>query len=153
MRSAAFQVLARRRRPSLGRALLARALAPVAAILILCGAGAPAAGQEPIGPVVRTAAYDDDLRTLAEVMGGAHYLNSVCSGPGDQTWRLNMQSLLDREGPPGSAIRLGMITAFNEGYKAQQNRYGNCDSAARAATVSLARRGKNVARVLASRNY
>ena len=31
-------------------------------------------------------------------MGSLHYLRTTCGNANDQTWRLNMQSLLDREG-------------------------------------------------------
>jgi len=45
--------------------------------------------------------YQADLQRLAEILGALHYLRSVCGANEGQTWRNEMQALIDAEAPPG----------------------------------------------------
>jgi uncharacterized protein (TIGR02301 family) len=101
----------------------------------------------------KTPEYEANVKALAGVMGSLHSLGSTCDASGDQTWRLNMQSLLDREGRPGAPLRVGMINAFNDGFQDQQRRHPTCNAGARADQRSIGVRGGQISRQLAQQNY
>lgn len=130
-----------------------------AAIFTLSVASAPliaVAQTEPpavSGPTGKSPDYEANVKSLAFVMGALHSLQGTCGSSGDQTWRLNMQSLLDREGAPGAPLRVGMINAFNDGFQEQQKRYPTCNAGAIAAKKNFGFKGGSLSRQLASKNY
>lgn len=145
----AFQKLRRPRFVSSTAALCALAAALFTAAP---GLAQTEPGQE-TQPPARSPEYEQNVKGLAQVMGGLHYLRATCGDANDQTWRLNMQSLLDREGIPGAPIRVGMINAFNDGYTENKSRYPTCNGAAKAAQKTLGQRGGMLSRALARSNY
>lgn len=131
----------------------AAACGAIAAALL---AAAPGLAQTPPGQQPQNQAspeYESNVKNLAFVMGSLHYLRTTCGNANDQTWRLNMQSLLDREGAPGAPIRVGMINAFNDGFSEHRGRFPSCNAAAQSAQKSLGRRGALLSRSLARSNY
>ncbi|MET0547115.1 MAG: TIGR02301 family protein [Caulobacterales bacterium] len=104
-------------------------------------------------PIGKSPGYEANVKALASVIGGLHSLKTTCDGGNDQTWRLNMQSLLDREGAPGAPLRVGMINAFNDGYQEQQSQHPACNAGAKAAQKNLGARGAQISRNLARDNY
>jgi uncharacterized protein (TIGR02301 family) len=138
----------RRRRPLL-KAVAYGAL--TTALMAATPGLAPAQGQQPQSQA--SPEYESNVKNLAFVMGSLHYLRTTCGDSNDQTWRLNMQSLLDREGAPGAPIRVGMINAFNDGFSEHKGRFPSCNAAAQSAQKSLGRRGALLSRSLARSNY
>jgi uncharacterized protein (TIGR02301 family) len=111
----------------------------------------PTPGQQPQNQA--SPEYESNVKNLAFVMGSLHFLRTTCGDANDQTWRLNMQSLLDREGAPGAPLRVGMINAFNDGFSEHKGRFPSCSAAAQSAQKSLGRRGALLSRSLARSNY
>ena len=134
--------------------IIAAASGALAAAML---AAVPSLAQTtPSGPQPQAQAspeYESNVKGLAFVMGGLHYLRGACGDANDQTWRINMQSLLDREGAPGAPIRVGMINAFNDGFSENKNRYPSCNAGAKSAQKSLGQRGGSLSRALARSNY
>lgn len=132
---------------------IAAASGVLAAALLAAGASVAQTepGQQPQNQA--TPEYEGNVKSLAFVMGGLHYLRTTCGDGSDQTWRLNMQSLLDREGAPGAPIRVGMINAFNDGFSENRGRFPSCNAGAKAAQRSLGQRGGALSRTLARSNY
>ncbi|TCT05178.1 TIGR02301 family protein [Aquabacter spiritensis] len=93
---------------------------------LVCGAGAgPARAVEGSTPP-----YEADLLKLAELLGGLHYLRPLCGvSPETQTWRQEMQGLLDAE-QPSDPRRGKLIAAFNQGYTSYAQVYRTCTPAA-----------------------
>ena len=100
-------------------------------------------------PQSRQSQYGAELLQLAHVLGGAHYLRVLCVGKSDQSWRLFMVALLDREGGPR---RTDLVDAFNDGYRDIELRFPGCTPAARAAETELKNQGMRLADTLAARH-
>ncbi len=126
-----------------------------AALCALSVAATPlvALAQTEVEQPAKPPEYEANVKALAEVIGALHSLRSTCDKADDQTWRLNMQSLLDREGRPGAPLRVGMINAFNDGYQEQQKRFPTCNAGAKAAQKTFGAKGGEISRRLAQRNY
>jgi uncharacterized protein (TIGR02301 family) len=107
----------------------------------LAGAAAPAAAQSKNAPL-------DTLVQLAETLGQAHALRSVCTGDGDQTWRNYMMNMLAMEAPSGPR-RSPLTSAFNRGYRAQSARMKTCTASAPAEEAAIAARGRALAESVA----
>lgn len=125
----------------------------LAALLFLASA-APAAAQRPFepGPSPEDARYEMDRAELARVLGGAHYLRTMCVDRGDQTWRRAMLDLLDTETPVGSPERSALASAFNAGFRDQEVRHYSCTEEARAAEAMLREEGAKLADAMRARN-
>lgn len=107
--------------------------------------GAPSAsGVSPAAP------YDRELARLAEILGALHYLRQVCGANEGQTWRNEMQALIDAEAPDGPR-RDRMIASFNRGYRGFQQTYRTCTPAAELAIERYLEEGARIAREIASR--
>ncbi len=114
----------------------------LAAALLL--AGGPAAAQDSRSPI-------SELRRLAEIMGGAHYLRITCAGRTDQTWRRMMVEFLDAEAPAEGARRAELVRAFNTGYTREERSYPFCDDSVRNREARLAGEGRTLAETLRDR--
>lgn len=115
------------------------------AMFIAC-AGAPTARAQG-GPVP----FEDDLARLSEILGGLHYLRAVCGAAEKQTWRAEMQALVDAEAPAGSPRRAKMIAAFNRGYRGFQQAYRTCTPAAELAIRRHLAEGVKISREVTAR--
>lgn len=87
---------------------------------------------------------------LAETLGEAHAIRSICRGDGDQTWRNYMFSMLSMEGPTGSPRRAALTSAFNRGFRSQQNRSGSCTPEMQQMEAQIAARGRMLAESVAA---
>jgi uncharacterized protein (TIGR02301 family) len=100
-------------------------------------------------PDGRRAMYGEELRGLAQSLGGAHYLRVLCMGEGDQSYRDLMRDLLNREAGRG---RQPLVDAFNAGYRENETRFPVCSPAAQAQETALRARGMRFADALAARH-
>jgi uncharacterized protein (TIGR02301 family) len=106
----------------------------------------PAQAQEPppgIGPPVQI------LTDLAETLGQAHAVRSLCNGEGDQTWRSYMQNMLAIEAPSGPLART-LTSAFNRGFRTQSSRTRTCTSDMPQVEAQIAARGRALAEMVAA---
>lgn len=108
---------------------------------------APASAQEP--PPIREAPIEM-LVDLAETLGEAHAIRSICNGDQDQTWRNYMFSMLNMEGPTGSPRRSAMTSAFNRGFRNQSSRNGSCTPDMPGLEAQIAARGRALAESVAA---
>ncbi len=129
-----------------------RLLAGLCAALVLTGTGATFAQTRPPlteTPQSRRTQYGQELMQLAHVLGGAHYLRVLCVGKSDQSWRLFMVAMLDREGGPR---RTDLVDAFNDGYRDIELRFPGCSPTAQAEETELKNQGMRLADTLAARH-
>ena len=110
--------------------------------LCLLAAAAPAAAQDRAPPARQ------GLVDLSYTLGQAHGLAQVCD-PDSQTWRSRMLRMIELEAPD-ETFRGRLFQAFNTGFSTGQARYPRCSARARAELAAVARRGKDLARVIAS---
>lgn len=120
--------------------------APLAAALALA---APAAGP--------AAAQDDvivsplsQVEELASLIGGAHYLRITCDRE-DQSWREQMLQLIEIEVQGDDRRQRRLVSAFNDGYRAQERLHTRCNAETRRAETELAAEGKRLAESLRDR--
>lgn len=96
----------------------------------------------------RTPEERQTLVDLSYVLGEAHALRQVCSGVGDQTWRVRMNRMIELEKPdPGLSRRL--VDAFNAGFMTRQAERPSCDAGALEAERATAVRGRALSEKLA----
>jgi len=77
------------------------------------------------------------------VLGESHALRQLCSGEGDQYWRMRMQGLLTAEAPDTYFDR-GLKQAFNRGYAAAQTAYPSCGPESRDEESRVAQHGQQL---------
>jgi len=123
--------------------MLARALA----MLLLALAATQAHAQATPGG---RPAYEADLTRLAEILGALHYLRDLCGAREGQTWRNEMQALLDAEAPAGER-RDRLTASFNRGYRGFQQSYRACTPAASYAIRRYLEEGSRIARDVTAR--
>lgn len=82
------------------------------------------------------------LEELAGVLGGMHYVRSLC-GYETQLWRNYMMELIRAEGG-ATDLRARLTAAFNDAYYARSKRYRSCSGDARADAASLAAEGERL---------
>jgi uncharacterized protein (TIGR02301 family) len=123
--------------------MLARAFA----VLLLIAAATQAHAQ--VVPGGRPA-YEADLTRLAEILGALHYLRDLCGAREGQTWRNEMQQLLDAEAPSGER-RERLTASFNRGYRGFQQTYRACTPAANYAIRRYLEEGSRIARDVTAR--
>jgi uncharacterized protein (TIGR02301 family) len=115
------------------------------AISIALGAGVgPCAAQSARAP------YEADMQRLAEILGALHYLRAICGANEGQTWRNEMQALVDAESPGGER-RDRLIASFNRGYRGFQQTYRTCTPAADLAIRRYLEEGAKIARDITAR--
>ena len=92
--------------------------------------------------------YHQQLVELAQVLGGSHYLQTVCHGQGEQQWRDRMRALIQHA--PQYSDEL--VEAFNRGYAVQQQRFADCDQGADQAATELRAQGLRISQALAAQH-
>ena len=102
------------------------------------------------GDARRARAYESDLQRLSEILGALHYLRDVCGAQEGQTWRNEMQALVDAEAPSGER-RERLIASFNRGYRGFQQTYRTCTPAADFAIRRYLEEGSKIARDITAR--
>ncbi|MCE1234953.1 MAG: TIGR02301 family protein [Hyphomicrobiales bacterium] len=122
-----------------GRRLRAAAGLILAATI---GLGAARAADE--------APYDDKLAELAETLGALHLLRPLCGAPEAQTWRDQMNAVLDAE-QPSRERRQRLVDRFNQAYRGLASVHHACTPAARALAEIYRARGEALGRELVSR--
>lgn len=128
---------------------------PRATLLAICLCLAPALAAAQTRPPLtetpqsRRQQYGDELKQLAQVLGGAHYLRVLCVGRGDQSWRQFMVAMLDRE---GGQRRTDLVDAFNAGYRDSELRFPACTPAAQGYETELKSQGMRLADTLSARS-
>jgi uncharacterized protein (TIGR02301 family) len=105
-------------------------------------AAAPARAQE--GPSIQA------LTELADLLGRAHGIRSLCNGDSDQTWRNYMFNMLAIEAPSGSPNKSALTGAFNRGFRDQQARSGKCSADSPREEAEIAARGRALAETVAA---
>ncbi|QTL02822.1 TIGR02301 family protein [Aquabacter sp. L1I39] len=96
----------------------------LAFLLAACGVSGARAAEGSTPP------YETDLMRLAEILGGLHYLRPLCGMSAEaQSWRGEMQGLIDTEQPSDSR-RARLVAAFNQGYNSYAQVYRTCTPAA-----------------------
>lgn len=124
------------------------------ALIFAAGAGAAMAQprqQQPQNteqPLRGEAWYRAQLVELAEVLGGSHYLRTLCDGRGNQRWRDYMRGIIEREPNYNAAL----VEAFNRGYRNEEVRFHNCDNQAVQAEAELRAQGLRVSQGLRARH-
>jgi uncharacterized protein (TIGR02301 family) len=115
--------------------------APILAAFILAAAPRPALAQETAGagPPVET------LAQLAELLGQAHAIRSLCNGDADQTWRNYMFNMLAIEAPESGPRKSQLTSAFNRGFRNQSNTTRSCSSDMGKVEAEIAARGRVLA--------
>ena len=117
----------------------------VAAVLIALGTSLP-----PCAAQSARAPYEADMQRLAEILGALHYLRAICGANEGQTWRNEMQALVDAEAPGGDR-RERLIGSFNRGYRGFQQTYRTCTPAANLAIRRYLDEGAKIARDITAR--
>ena len=119
-----------------------RTLAPILALAALpwSASAQPPVREAPIEIVI----------DLAETLGEAHAIRSLCNGEGDQSWRNYMFSMLSMEGPTGSPRRAALTSAFNRGFRSQQSRSDSCTPDVQQMEAQIAARGRMLAESVAA---
>lgn len=92
--------------------------------------------------------YHQQLLDLSEVLGGSHYLATLCSGQGDQRWRDAMRRMMQRAPQYNDEL----VEAFNRGYGSQQRQYTDCDPTAQQMATELHARGLRISQALAAQH-
>jgi uncharacterized protein (TIGR02301 family) len=105
---------------------------------------APCAAQSARAP------YEADMQRLAEILGALHYLRAICGANEGQTWRNEMQALIDADAPGGDR-RERLIGSFNRGYRGFQQTYRTCTPAANIAIRRYLDEGAKIARDITAR--
>jgi uncharacterized protein (TIGR02301 family) len=108
------------------------------------------AAVAPARAEVATAPFDGSLQRLAEILGALHYLRNICGANEGQTWRNEMQSIIDAEAPGGER-RARMIASFNRGYRGYQQTYRTCTPAADLVIRRYLEQGSKIAREMTAR--
>jgi uncharacterized protein (TIGR02301 family) len=123
--------------------MLSRALAIALVVL----STAPVFAQAKQGGA---APYENDLQRLSEILGALHYLRDICGAREGQTWRNEMQALIDAEAPSGER-REKLTASFNRGYRGFQQSYRSCTPAADVAIRRYLEEGAKIARDITAR--
>ena len=105
----------------------------------------PNAGEQPLRG---EAWYRGQLVELAEVLGGSHYLRTLCDGQGNQRWRDYMRGIIERE-PNYNAV---LVEGFNRGYRNEESRFHTCDQQAVQMEAELRAQGLRVSQALRARH-
>ena len=105
----------------------------------------PAMAQEATGagPPMET------LVELADLLGRAHAIRSLCNGEADHTWRNYMFNMMAIEAPSGSPRKSALTGAFNRGFRDQQARSGRCGADSPKQEAEIAARGRALAEIVA----
>jgi uncharacterized protein (TIGR02301 family) len=90
------------------------------------------------------------MKRLAEILGALQYLRGMCGANDGQTWRNEMQALMEAEAPPGER-RDRLVASFNRGYRGFQQSYHSCTAAAHVAIRRYLDEGAKISRDITAR--
>ena len=79
-----------------------------------------------------------------------HYLRDICGAREGQTWRNEMQALVDAEAPSGER-RERLVASFNRGYRGFQQTHRTCTPAADYSIRRYLEEGSKIARDITAR--
>lgn len=115
---------------------------------LIAASAAPAFAQDPETPAAppREAPIGMVVE-LAETLGRAHAVRTLCNGDQDSTWRNYMLNLLAYEG--GGPRRAALTDGFNRGYRGQNRETTTCTSGMTAIEAAIARRGRELSEAIA----
>ena len=82
------------------------------------------------------------------MLGGSHYLRTLCDGRRSQRWRDYMRGIIERE-PNYNAV---LVEAFNRGYRNEEVRFHSCDNQAVQTEAELRAQGLRVSQALRARH-
>jgi uncharacterized protein (TIGR02301 family) len=118
---------------------------------ILFASAAPAFAQDPDAeePAIQREAPIGMVVELAETLGRAHAVRTLCNGEQDSTWRNYMLNLMTYE---GGGRRAHLTDAFNRGYRGQNRETSSCTAGMTAVEAGIARRGRELSEAIA-RSY
>lgn len=119
----------------------------LAAILVLPAAPALAQPADPVPAPPREAPLGM-VTELAEVLGRAHAIRTLCNGDQDSTWRSYMLNLMAYEGG-GNGRRAALTDAFNRGYRGQNRDTSTCTASMTSLEAAIARRGRELSDAIA----
>lgn len=143
-----------------------RALSPVTclvACLLICLPAGLAQTQEPAVPgeeqpapaaeavPEKPAPYDQRLFRLSEIIGSVHYLRTLCKAEDADSWRVSMQSLLEREAGQEVGRKARLTASFNRGYRTFASVYTTCTDAAVTAEAQYRAQGATLAAEIVAR--
>jgi uncharacterized protein (TIGR02301 family) len=117
------------------------------ALLMLAAPAAVSRAEESPAP---PAPYQSELERLAEILGALHHLRGICGANEGQTWRNEMQALIEAETPNGDR-RNRLVASFNRGYRGFQQSYHTCTRAADLAIRRYLDEGARIARDITAR--
>lgn len=103
-----------------------------------------------IKPKTLPPAYEDQMLRLAETLGSLHYLRALCGAEEGQTWREEMQKLLDAEEPSPSR-RAQLIARFNHGFRGYAEIYRECTKPALEASNQFLKLGMRISAEIPNR--
>jgi len=118
--------------------------------IVLLMLAAPAAVSRADENPTPPAPYQGELERLAEILGALHHLRSICGANEGQTWRDEMQALIEAETPNGER-RNRLVASFNRGYRGFQQSYRTCTRAADLAIRRYLDEGARIARDITAR--
>lgn len=95
-------------------------------------------------------AYEEQMLRLAEILGSLHYLRELCGAEEGQTWRQEMEKMLQAE-QPAEARSQKLIARFNRGYRSFREIYRECTPSAAEAANRYLRQGVRIASEIPSR--
>ncbi len=129
--------------------MMLRALILAAALAVFA---APAFAQDPDEELEEPApprnAPIEMVSDLAETLGRAHAVRTLCNGDTDSTWRNYMLNLMSYEAPGGDR-RASLTDAFNRGYRGQNRETSSCTAGMPAIEAAIARRGRELSEAIA----
>ncbi|MFZ4686602.1 MAG: TIGR02301 family protein [Hyphomonadaceae bacterium] len=116
----------------------------------LCLFATPAFAQDPEveEPAPPRSAPIALVTELAEMLGRAHAVRTLCNGDTDSTWRNYMLNLMSYEAPAGER-RASLTDAFNRGYRGQNRETSTCAAGMPAIEAGIARRGRELSDAIA----
>lgn len=95
-------------------------------------------------------AYEEQMLRLSEILGSLHFLRELCGAKEGQTWREQMEALLEKE-EPTQARREHLISRFNHGFRGFEEIYRECTPAAAEAANRYLRQGARLAAEIPNR--
>ncbi len=134
-------------------AALVLALLPVDGVLAQTSEVVPGDATAPAAPPVVESlppAYNDQMLRLAEVLGSLHYLRELCGAKEGQSWRDEMQKLIEREAPT-EARKQRLVARFNRGFRGFREIYRECTPSAAEAANRYLKEGVRLAAEIPSR--
>jgi uncharacterized protein (TIGR02301 family) len=125
-----------------------RALTLTAALALLAAPAFAQDPEEPVEPAPPRNAPIELVADLAETLGRAHAVRTLCNGDSDSTWRNYMLNLMSYEAP-GGPRRATLTDAFNRGYRGQNRDTSSCTPGMPAIEAGIARRGRELSEAIA----